>query len=119
MGKKIFAKGGWDTPKIHTFFWAKTSAKRDGYHFAGNWSNSDADVDSTHKTQNQRLLVHSGESDGVVEDAEYGGDGAARSTPGWFTMVVIDGRDDDGDDDNEDNFGDDDQRFRSILVNVQ
>ena len=72
-------------------------------------------IDSTHKTQNQRLLVHSGESDGVVEDAEYGGDGAARSTPGWSSMVVIDGRDDD----NEDNFGDDDQRFRSILVNVQ
>ena len=80
-----------------------------------NWSNSDADVDSTYKTQNQRLLVHSGESDGVVEDAEYGGDGAARSTPGWSTMAVID----DGDDDNEDNFGDDDQRFRFILVNVQ
>ena len=79
-----------------------------------NWSNSDADVDSTYKTQNQRLLVHSGESDGVVEDAEYGGDGAARSTPGWSTMAVIDGRDD-----NEDNFGDDDQRFRFILVNVQ
>ena len=84
-----------------------------------NWSNSDADVDSTYKTQNQRLLVHSGESDGVVEDAEYGGDGAARSTPGWFTMAVIDGRDDEGDAGNEDNFGDDDQRFRFILVNVQ
>ena len=81
--------------------------------------NRDAYVDSTYKIQNQRLLVHSGESDEVVEDAEYGGDGAARSTPGWSTMAVIDGRDDDGDDDNEDNFGDDDQRFRFILVNVQ
>ena len=80
-----------------------------------NWSNSDADVDSTYKIQKQRLLVYSGETDEVVEDAEYGGDGAARSTPGWSSMVVIDVRDDD----NEDNFGDDDQRFRSILVNVQ
>ena len=43
------------------------------------------------------MLVHSGESDGVVEDAEYGGDGAARSTPGWSSMAVIDGRDDEGD----------------------
>ena len=35
VGQKDFRNGGWDTPKIHNFFGQKTSAKGDGYHFAG------------------------------------------------------------------------------------